>query len=97
MLAADAAKVAIEIFHKHPEASPEAALEKIHAALRATRGAAAAVVRVNPEARTLNFAGLATSAASSCGTARVKILSRTTYSRASGSPRSAILLPVRPR
>ena len=58
MLAADAAKVAIQIFHKHPEASPQAALEKMHAAMRATRGAAAAVLRVNSEARTLDFAGI---------------------------------------
>lgn len=58
MLAADAAKVAVEIFQKHPGASPEAALEKMHAAMRATRGAAAAVAKINPEARTLDFAGI---------------------------------------
>lgn len=58
MLAADAAKVAIDIFHKHPGALPEAVLERMHAAMKATRGAAAAVARINPEARTLNFAGI---------------------------------------
>lgn len=58
MLAADAAKVAIEIFRKHPGVSPEAALERMHAAMRATRGAAAAIARINPETRTLDFAGI---------------------------------------
>lgn len=58
MLAADAAKAAIEIFHKHHGASPGSTLERMHAALKATRGAAAAVTRINPEAGTLNFAGI---------------------------------------
>ena len=58
MLAADAAKVAIEIFHRHPGLSPRVILEKMHAAMRSTRGAAGAVVRVNPETGTLDFAGI---------------------------------------
>lgn len=58
MLAADAARAAIEIFQKHPGTSPEAAIERMHAALRATRGAAAALARINPETRTLDFAGI---------------------------------------
>ena len=58
MLAADAAKVAIDIFHKYPQASPDAALEKMHAAMRSTRGAAGAVARINPETSTLDFAGI---------------------------------------
>lgn len=58
MLAADAAKVAIEIFHKHPGASPEVALERMHSAMKATRGAAAAIAKINPETLTLDFAGI---------------------------------------
>lgn len=58
MLAAEAARVAIGIFHKQPGASTGNLLERMHAAMKSTRGAAAAVVRVNPEAGTLNFAGI---------------------------------------
>lgn len=58
MLAAEAAKVAIGIFHKHPEALPGNVLERMHAAMKSTRGAAAAVVRINPDAGALNFAGI---------------------------------------
>jgi serine phosphatase RsbU (regulator of sigma subunit) len=58
MLAADAAKVAIEIFHKNPEASPGGVLERMHAAMKSTRGAAGAVVQINPDAGTLDFAGI---------------------------------------
>lgn len=58
VLAADAAKVAIDIFNKHQEISPAAALERMHAAMKATRGAAGAVVQINPDAGTLDFAGI---------------------------------------
>jgi anti-sigma regulatory factor (Ser/Thr protein kinase) len=58
MLAADAARTAVEIFQKHPEASPGAALERMHAAMRSTRGAAGAVARINPETGTVDFAGI---------------------------------------
>ena len=58
MLAGEAARVAIEIFHKHPGIAPGAAMERMHAAMRSTRGAAAAVVRVNSETGTLVFAGI---------------------------------------
>lgn len=58
MLAAEAAKVAIGIFHKHPGISPGNVLERMHAAMKSTRGAAAAVARVNPEGSTLDFSGI---------------------------------------
>lgn len=58
MLAADAAKVAIEIFTKHSDASPAAVLERMHAAMRSTRGAAAAVAQINRDGNTLDFAGI---------------------------------------
>ncbi len=58
ILAADAAKVGIEIFNKHPGTSPGTALERMHAAMKSTRGAAAAIVQTNPDAGTLDFAGI---------------------------------------
>lgn len=58
MLAADAARVAVEIFNKHADAPPALMLERMHAAMRSTRGAAAAVAQINPEAGTLEFAGI---------------------------------------
>lgn len=58
ILASDAAKVGVEIFNKHPEASPGTVLEKMHAAMRSTRGAAGAVVQLNPAAGRLEFAGI---------------------------------------
>jgi len=58
ILAADAAKLAIQIFQKHPGASPGVILEKMHSALKSTRGAAGAVAQVNPRTRTLEFAGI---------------------------------------
>lgn len=58
MFAADAAKAAVEIFHTYPQMEPVAVLEKMHAGMRATRGAAAAIVTVRPESRRLDFAGL---------------------------------------
>lgn len=58
MLAADAARVGVETFNKHPGATPGAVLEKMHAAMKPTRGAAGAIVQVHPEAGTLEFAGI---------------------------------------
>ncbi|MBT9329569.1 ATP-binding SpoIIE family protein phosphatase [Paracidobacterium acidisoli] len=58
MFAADAAKAAISIFQKYQNSSPQVILEMAHAALRSTRGAAAAVARVNPGTSTLDFAGI---------------------------------------
>lgn len=58
MLAADAAKTAIEIFDRHSGASPATILEKMHAAMKSTRGAAGAVAQIHPETGTLDFAGI---------------------------------------
>lgn len=58
MLAAEAARVAIGVFNKHSDGSPASVLERMHASMRSTRGAAAAVARVNPDAGTIDFAGI---------------------------------------
>lgn len=58
LLAAEAARAAVEIFRKHQESSPQRILESMHAALRPTRGAAAAIARIDAAAKTLLFAGI---------------------------------------
>ncbi len=56
--AAAAARCAMEIFHKHADASPKDVLESIHLGLRHTRGAAVSVASMNEERRVVEFAGL---------------------------------------
>lgn len=58
MFAADAARTAIELFHRHQPLSPGALMELMHPAMRATRGAATAIARVQRETRTIEFAGI---------------------------------------
>ena len=53
-----AARVAIDTLHRHPDASPAAVMEDIHAAARATRGAAVAVCELDPAQRVCRFAGV---------------------------------------
>jgi anti-sigma regulatory factor (Ser/Thr protein kinase) len=53
-----AARVAIETLHRHPGVSPATLLENIHAAARATRGAAVAVCELDQEQRLCRFAGV---------------------------------------
>jgi anti-sigma regulatory factor (Ser/Thr protein kinase) len=56
--AAEAARCAIEIFHRHTGESPKELLESIHQGLRHTRGAAVSVAETDEERRTVVFAGL---------------------------------------
>jgi len=56
--AADAAREAERVFSKSGSESPASILNDVHDALKKTRGAAAAIAYVNPEKRTLCFAGL---------------------------------------
>lgn len=58
MFAADASRAAVELFHKYGSLSPGALLELMHPAMRATRGAAIAIARIQPEMRTVEFAGI---------------------------------------
>jgi anti-sigma regulatory factor (Ser/Thr protein kinase) len=57
-LAAEASRCAIETFLRAPRKAPSVILEDIHNALRATRGAAVAVLMVDPEREVASFAGL---------------------------------------
>jgi anti-sigma regulatory factor (Ser/Thr protein kinase) len=56
--AAAAARAALEIFYRHPEASPKVLLESIHLGIRHTRGAAVSVAALDEERRIVEFAGL---------------------------------------
>jgi anti-sigma regulatory factor (Ser/Thr protein kinase) len=58
LLASDASKAAVAAFRKHQTEEPRQIMEVMHAGLRSTRGAAAAVVRINREKKVLDFAGL---------------------------------------
>jgi anti-sigma regulatory factor (Ser/Thr protein kinase) len=56
--AAVAAREALEIFYKHPGASPKELLELVHLGLRHTRGAAVSIASLDEERRLVVFAGL---------------------------------------
>jgi anti-sigma regulatory factor (Ser/Thr protein kinase) len=57
-LAADASVKAIEIFHKYAALGPVELLERIHGALKSTRGAACAIARLDRVQRKVTFAGI---------------------------------------
>lgn len=58
-MAAEAAAAAVAIFRVHPDARPADLIERLHAELRATRGAAVAVaVTDGPDSRELCYAGV---------------------------------------
>lgn len=61
--AADAARAAIRTARENPAESGTALLERIHGALRPTRGAAVAVAEIDPPAQVLRFAGIGNIAA----------------------------------
>lgn len=63
-LAAEAAKLAVEIFLNAKEQSPAELLSGIHGALRATRGAAGAVAELDLGTRQVRFAGIGNISAS---------------------------------
>jgi anti-sigma regulatory factor (Ser/Thr protein kinase) len=56
--AAAAARCAIEIFHRHEDASPKEILESVHLGLKHTRGAAVSIADLDEERRVAVFAGL---------------------------------------
>lgn len=58
LFAADAAREGVTIFMRYQNSTLPEIIERMHAGMRSTRGAAAAVVRVDKEARTLQFAGI---------------------------------------
>jgi anti-sigma regulatory factor (Ser/Thr protein kinase) len=74
--AAEAARCAIEIFHRHADASPKDLLESIHQGLRHTRGAAVSVAETDEDRRVVVFAGLGNVAGYVCekGAARRQLV-----------------------
>jgi anti-sigma regulatory factor (Ser/Thr protein kinase) len=63
MLAAQASQDAVRVFHEAPTDSPKTGLEKIHRALRSTRGAAVAIADIDLAQQTVQFAGVGNIAA----------------------------------
>lgn len=59
----EAASEAVAIFKKRAESRPGEILEFVHAALRKTRGAVAAVAEIRPAQQTLTYAGIGNIAA----------------------------------
>jgi len=56
--AMEAADAAVSVLAEAPDGPPSRLLERMHQALRATRGAAAALAEVDPDAGTITFAGV---------------------------------------
>jgi anti-sigma regulatory factor (Ser/Thr protein kinase) len=63
----DAARMAVEVFRNRHENSPASVLEDVHRALRATRGAAVAMLAVDLERATGTYSGLGNIAGSILG------------------------------
>lgn len=61
--AADAASAALTVFERERSLTPAALLNRAHAALRSTRGAAAAMAEIRTETHTLNYCGIGNIAA----------------------------------
>ncbi len=61
--AAEASHAAVQVFTKFSEQAPSEVLAAMHAAMRATRGAAVAIARVDHTAREIVFAGVGNIAA----------------------------------
>ena len=58
LAACEAAREAIHVFREHSGAEPVECMEAIHARLRSTRGAAAALAVIDPEERQLTYTGV---------------------------------------
>jgi anti-sigma regulatory factor (Ser/Thr protein kinase) len=58
IVASDAARAAVRVFHANAMAAPARLLETIHDGLRATRGAAVAVAQIEPARDRVRYAGI---------------------------------------
>ena len=58
LIAADAAQQAVRVFREHALAGSTELMQRMHMALRGTRGAAVAVAEINTLARDLRFTGM---------------------------------------
>lgn len=67
--AAAASRAAIVAFERHAAAGPRAQMQRIHEALRGTRGAAVAVAELDRDRRLMRFAGIGNVAATIVGDA----------------------------
>lgn len=74
ILASDAANAAVSVFRKNQDASPAQIIEKVHAALRSTRGAAGAVAQIQSDDRTIEFAGVGNISCTLLGNSRSQSL-----------------------
>ena len=74
LLAADASGTATGAFERQSDLAPVAALEGVHRALRGTRGAAVAVAYINPQQRTVRYAGLGNIAGAIVGGSRTQFM-----------------------
>jgi anti-sigma regulatory factor (Ser/Thr protein kinase) len=62
--AADASTEAIRVFESHGDRSPKDLIERMHSALRSTRGAAIAIAEINLDTQTIQFVGVGNISAS---------------------------------
>lgn len=72
--AAAASSAATRVFEAHADEGPERLLERMHAALRPTRGAAVSVADVDMEARVVRYAGVGNIAATVWGPGETRSL-----------------------
>ncbi len=72
MFAADAARAAVDVFRKHQTLPPATVLERMHAAMRSTRGAAAAIAKVDAARKQIEFAGIGNIACMLVGQAKTQ-------------------------
>jgi anti-sigma regulatory factor (Ser/Thr protein kinase) len=86
-LAAEASRVAVEVFSKRPDEEPAAAISAIHDALRSTRGAAVAIARIDPAAGTVRFCGLGNIAAAVADAGGTRRMVSHNGTAGQGSPR----------
>ena len=56
--AAEAARVAVDVFQENARAAPAEIVQRMHDAMRSTRGAAVAVAEINVELGSLRYAGI---------------------------------------
>lgn len=58
ILAGDASRAAVAVLYEMPEASPAGLLERMHVALRGTRGAAVGIAEIDCKDNVVRFAGV---------------------------------------
>jgi anti-sigma regulatory factor (Ser/Thr protein kinase) len=72
LMAKEAAEAAVSAFAREPMGAPARALESIHAAIRHTRGAAAAIADVSRDLRAIRFSGVGNIVAVVCDNGTIR-------------------------